>query len=321
MKLSHLRCVGSFCLASASTFVACSTHGEKANHASIAASSKAGVATAVPQSALHNVFSLGPGVYSGSMPESPVAFAELKKLGVKTIVSVDGSTPDVQSAKANGMRYVHIPTLYSGVAEDESLEIARAIRDLPGPVYVHCHHGLHRGPAATAAAMIHLGRWSNEQGAAFLKEAGTSASYPGLFACVAHAATASKEQLDRVPSNFPEVAPVPSFARGMVSIDLAVDNLKQLQKSGWNAPKDHPDLVAAAEAGRVADLLRNSDATDAVGKRDPTTFAALMAEARTRADAMERSLVDSSLSKDVRDERLMSLTQSCKACHAAFRDR
>ena len=31
-----------------------------------------------------------------------------------------------------------------------SRHLARAARTLPGPIFVHCHHGMHRGPAAAA---------------------------------------------------------------------------------------------------------------------------------------------------------------------------
>src|SRR5690606_19020075 len=82
--------------------------------------------------------------------------------------------------------------------------IARAIRDLPGPVYIHCHHGKHRGPAAAAAAAVNLGLVSPAEAVAFMKTAGTADSYAGLYACVMEADAATKTELDAAPSDFPE---------------------------------------------------------------------------------------------------------------------
>lgn len=274
-----------------------------------------------PHAALHNLFNPSPGIYSGSVPDSSGAFEELKHLGVKTIISVDGSTPDVAAATAHGMRYVHIPTQYSGISEEESRTIARAIRDLPGPVYIHCHHGKHRGPAATAAALVHLGRMTPEQGGAFMKNAGTAPSYPGLYECVAMAVVLSKGELDAAPSEFPATAKVTDLAHGMVIIDQAFENLKLIKDAGWATPKDHPDLVPAAEAGRLADQFRVLHEQQPADQRDPATFAKFFMESRMHADALERSLVGAGALAKERDGQFAGLGQSCKACHAKFRDK
>src|SRR5262245_24133918 len=42
-------------------------------------------------------------IISGAQPENDKSFALLRDLGVKTIVSVDGAQPDVESAKRFGM--------------------------------------------------------------------------------------------------------------------------------------------------------------------------------------------------------------------------
>ncbi len=41
---------------------------------------------------------------------------------------------------------------HGGISRDQSLTIARAVQDLPGPVFIHCHHGKHRGPTAAVMA-------------------------------------------------------------------------------------------------------------------------------------------------------------------------
>lgn len=256
------------------------------------------------------------------MPDSPRAFDELEHLGVKTIISVDGSTPDVAAANARGMRYVHIPTQYSGISEDESRTIARAIRDLPGPVYIHCHHGKHRGPAATAAALVHLGRMTPEQGGAFMKNAGTAPSYPGLYECVAKAVVLSTSELDTAPSDFPATAKVTDLAHGMVIIDQAFENLKLIKDAGWATPKDHPDLVPAAEAGRLADQFRVLRQTLPKRDHDPEAFTTGLHDAEISATALEGVLRESADAHvPLKTVYMEALNKSCMACHAKFRDR
>ena len=48
---------------------------------------------------LPNLIQVAHGIYSGGLPESPESFDELKKLGVQTILSVDGAKPDIEAAK------------------------------------------------------------------------------------------------------------------------------------------------------------------------------------------------------------------------------
>ena len=96
-------------------------------------------------------------VISGGLPEGDAAFAELKELGIKTVISVDGAKPDVPLAEKYGLQYVHLPHSYDGVPEQRAKELAKAVRDLPGPIYIHCHHGKHRSPAASAVACVGAG--------------------------------------------------------------------------------------------------------------------------------------------------------------------
>jgi len=55
------------------------------------------------------------------------------------------------------MRYIHVPIAYSGLSREQEIRIASAISGAEGPLYLHCHHGKHRGPAAAATALVCLG--------------------------------------------------------------------------------------------------------------------------------------------------------------------
>src|SRR5262245_41464410 len=53
---------------------------------------------------LHNVCRVSGKLISGGVPEDDEGFASLHKLGVKTIISVDGARPDVERARRLGFR-------------------------------------------------------------------------------------------------------------------------------------------------------------------------------------------------------------------------
>src|SRR5438105_4959917 len=108
----------------------------------------------LPTPALDNAHYVTDNVFAGAQPEGDAGFAALKRMGVKTIISVDGAKPDVERAHRFGLRYVHLPIGYDGVSPDEGRAIAKAIDEVEGPVYVHCHHGKHRSAAAVAVACV-----------------------------------------------------------------------------------------------------------------------------------------------------------------------
>lgn len=261
---------------------------------------------------LHNVFRASAGVYSGSQPHGQAGFDSLRRLGVRTILSVDGGTPEVDLAR--GMKYVHVPVKYAGIEEEEARAIAAAIRDLPGPIYVHCHHGLHRGPTAVALALVMLGRMTPEEGERFQRLAGTAESYEGLYACVREGEPVQPSSLDGLASRLPESSRPIGPAAAMVVIDEAYTNLKDCDKNGWKPPADHPDISPLAEASRLADLFRD------FAKRsdgEPAEYVSLARRSAAQADALEKAIADSAPD---RSAKLKDLGATCKACHTAFRD-
>src|SRR5689334_24070249 len=61
---------------------------------------------------VHNLAEVAPGLFRGAQPEGDAAFALLAGLGVKTLLTVDGSLPDAEGAARHGLRYVHVPVEY-----------------------------------------------------------------------------------------------------------------------------------------------------------------------------------------------------------------
>lgn len=267
---------------------------------------------------LHNVVAFSEGIYSGSVPEASAGFESLKALGIKTVLSVDGAIPDVASAEAQGLRYVHLPITYAGMTDERKLEIARAVRDLPHPIYIHCHHGKHRSAAATGAAAVTLGLLTPEQAAERMKVSGTAPSYKGLWKCVALSTLASADQLERADATFPKTRQTSSMVQTMVEIDEINDHLKLIEAAGWTVPNHHPDLVPAAEAGRMADAFRTLHANDP-SKSEPGEFLAWLDLASTHATTLEESLVASKSPAEL-SAAFKLVGQSCKDCHAKYRD-
>lgn len=267
---------------------------------------------------LHNVLSVTDKLTSGGIPEGDAAFDELRALGIRTIISVDGATPDVERARSYGIRYVHIPVGYHGIDKDRQLELARAIETADGPIYLHCHHGRHRGPAAAAAAAVVLGAFTPEEGVAFLKKAGTAPTYPGLYACVANATEADPATLNAIPPDFPEIADMPGFVTAMAEVQDRYDHLAEIRDAGWRVPPGHPDLVPLAEAARLENLMR-AMIDDPENAKHPPEFAQLMRESARRCQEFEDALAAKAPAADL-TARLKAVNDSCKSCHVKHRD-
>lgn len=266
---------------------------------------------------LHNVVAYDDGVYSGALPEGDEGFATLHALGIKTVVSVDGARPDVDAAERHGLRYVHLPISYDGIAPERGQEIAQALASLPGPIYMHCHHGKHRSASAVAVACVGAGRLSPEQAMERMKVSGTADNYQGLWAAVRSTTPMSPQQLQRDPQSFPQVAKVSGMVEVMSAVDMVFENLKSLDKNGWAVPEDHPDLVPTKESQRLAELFVTM-------KKDPESVA-YPADYQT---ILDRSIADAKAfdaalrANDAAEAsaRYAALGKSCKECHRTYRD-
>src|SRR5262245_6505938 len=180
----------------------------------------------VDMSGLHNVIHVSDRLFSGSAPEGDAGFESLKQLGIKTILTVDGARPEVGRAKKFGMRCVHLPIGYDGVSQDQALKLAKAVRDLPGPIYVHCHHGKHRSSAAAAVILYCLDdSCSVAQAVDIMKRAGADPRYTGLWAAPKELRRPTAAELNSAPADFPEVAKIAALAEAMVRIDERWENL------------------------------------------------------------------------------------------------
>jgi hypothetical protein len=266
---------------------------------------------------LHNVFRVSEKLYSGSAPEGEAGFQSLRALGIRTVMTVDGARPDVAVARRYGLRYVHLPFGYDGCPTPRALEIVRAVRDLPGPIYLHCHHGKHRSPAAAALVHIALDGASHADAVAFMRRAGTDPVYTGLYGGAASFCRPTSAEINRASDQFPETAPVPPLMEAMVRIDDRFAALQRIQKAGWRWPAGEPDRDPAHEALQLKELFHELQRTGATAGR-PRDFRDGMSQAESGSTALEALLRADD--RNGADAALGRVTAACGSCHARYRN-
>jgi len=277
----------------------------------------AGPGLAVPLEGIHNAFWFGQKIISGSCPEGEAGFKALAQQGVKTVISVDGARPDEKLATKYGMRYVHVPITYSGITRDQSLVVARAVRDLQGPVFIHCHHGKHRGPtAAVIAAMVNEG-WTTEQAQGAMKQAGTAPAYTGLWAAVRTWEAPTKAEIDKTDATFPASVKVGSTATAMISLDEMWEHVNEVRTAGWKPSPAHPDIDPPHQALLIRESFREMLRTTETKNR-PADYMKKMADAEIAAAALEAALRGQDVPKA--QKAYDDINKLCKSCHVGYRD-
>ncbi len=266
---------------------------------------------------IHNAFRVTENIYSGSHPEGDAGFAALQKIGVKTIVSVDGGKPDVETARKYGLKYVHLPFGYDGVPTNRVAELAKVTAMFRGPYFVHCHHGLHRGPAAVAIICEASEGWTTNRAVAWMREAGTASDYPGLYRAAREFKLPTAAQLVAV-KELPEVSRTSSLVETMVLIDEHFSWLKQSQKAGWKSPPGGADISPAHEAIMLWEQLREMSRMSDTAKR-PEDYRVKLKGAERAAENLKT--LCRKLSNDFAlDAALKTVSQSCAACHKKYRN-
>ena len=287
--------------------------------------STAGYPLRIDATHLPNAIRVHERVISGGLPAGDAAFAELRALGVTTIISVDGARPDVDAAKRHRLRYVHLPHGYDGVGQDRARDLAKAIHEFEGPVYIHCHHGKHRSPAAASVACVGAGLISRDQRMAVLRVAGTSPNYRGLFESAREAKRFEAKLLEELQVEFPEIATVPPLAEAMVAIERTHDQLRQIAAAGWRTPADHPDLDPPHEALMLREHFTELLRTDQM-QEQPAEYVELVHDSEQAARELEDSLREwlTSQSSGAPPGDIATaadrISANCVTCHQTYRD-
>ena len=276
-------------------------------------------------------------VISGGLPEDENAFQELKALGIKTIVCVDGAKPDTEMASRFGMRYVHLPHGYDGISSQRAQELAKAVRDLEGPIYIHCHHGKHRSPAAASVACVGAGLIPPGEALTALEIAGTGKEYLGLYRSAREAIRIESEQLNSLDVEFRPTVKIPPMADAMVELEKPYHHLQQFSANRWKLLDSHPDIFPAHEAlilrEHFTELIRTEET-----KSYPPEFSDWLDHSKTATEEIEELLknehdpaladfpagarsVELNNETVVRlDQALERISKDCRKCHQAYRN-
>lgn len=266
---------------------------------------------------IENTFQLGPRLWSGGEPHGDHAFAALARAGIRTIVSVDGARTDLDAAQRHGLRYIHIPIGYDGIPPDAAAQLTAVADATRDGIFVHCHHGRHRGPAAAAILARANGAWDAVQATHWMQLAGTAPEYAGLYRAVADYRRPNPESLQRAASSLsPSVSPDDMVA-AMVRIDLHAEILTDMKAVGWKVLDSAPDETPA----QVARLLREQF-TEGIrlgfGPRDDPDFLQAMRRSETSARDLEVALARGESAGA--DQAWKTVRENCTSCHRRWRN-
>ena len=256
---------------------------------------------------LKNVYRLTGKLYSGAEPTDRTAFEELASMGIRTLISVDAIAPNASLAGEYNIRVIHLPIGYTDISDQRIKELAFAIQSSLKPVYVHCHQGKHRGPAAICAGALALGMITHDQADAFMTKAGTSESYTGLWSAVE-----GVEKLATIePMPLSEHTPARTISKTMSKIIKQKDILDELANIGFNAPinQDHSPTAIASQIHNLFRTLETSGEAQEYGEE----FMDDLEHAIQAASNLETVLRnnDAGLAMDAMD----ALKNSCSRCH------
>lgn len=253
---------------------------------------------------------------TGGQPVGDAAFSALAERGIQTVVCVDGAIPDADLARKYGIRTVHIPLSYDSVPSRATAALFRVAQEAAeGAVYVHCHHGHHRGPAAAAVLGRILTGATGAQARVILETAGTSKDYPGLWADVEGW---SSQVRPRYLPELVEAATLEDLTAGMAALDRTWDQVLAVRQAGWAVPDHHPDLVPEMEMERANAIL-----FDCFSKSPKN----LQGEVRFQTQALEAVVGMRDLRKGMRvgksakmESGFQRVEAACVACHRVYRN-
>lgn len=146
-------------------FAACASSQVRAQEAK--ARRPAEWAQPVSMSGLPNLHKVSDALYRGAQPE-PEGFANLKAIGIKTVVNLRSAHSDADELEEAGMTgkldYVHIKINTFRPQEEHVVRFLRVMADAERhPVFVHCKHGADRTGTMAAFYRIVFQGWSKQE--------------------------------------------------------------------------------------------------------------------------------------------------------------
>lgn len=265
---------------------------------------------------IENARRIGPSLWSGGEPSGDAAFAALAAHGVRVVVSVDGARPNLEAARRHGLRYVHVPIGYEGVPRAAAEELAALALERKGGVFVHCHHGRHRGPTAAAIMAMAAGAWDGATANAWQHAAGTSQEYAGLYRSVRDFAQPDPGTLRSAARRLRPYRPPTGLVASMVAGDHHAEALDAMQRNGWKPVASRPDETPV----QAARLLREQfvESIRLGHGPDAPRFREAMERFEHGVGDMEGMLRAGDMAPAT--AAWQALRENCRTCHRAWRD-
>jgi len=247
----------------------------------------------------------GMGIHVGGEPAGESGLRALQELGIRSIIDVDATSPGSGIKEHFGIRVVHLPLKYSGITMEEAQVISGLLETLQRPIYVHCHHGTNRAPAAVAVGLVGTGEWNTQDGLALLRACGTDPAFKGLYDSVGSALRIAPALRRHHPGRIDPG----DLALTMDLVDTEWTRLEQFAHSHWVDPG------APAIAAQLVDLLRT---TSGFSGEHGSGFAELSDQSIAAAQQLEDMLIAGRHAAAT--GQLHLLDQSCSACHERYRN-
>jgi protein tyrosine/serine phosphatase len=117
-------------------------------------------AQAVMKPGLPNLHKINDQVYRGAQPEKG-GYEELAKMGIKTVICLRESDPDLDAVQEAKLECIHIPVKTWHPTDEEVIQFLQTVTDKSKqPIFIHCKHGSDRTGTMCAIYRIAVEGWS-----------------------------------------------------------------------------------------------------------------------------------------------------------------
>jgi protein tyrosine phosphatase (PTP) superfamily phosphohydrolase (DUF442 family) len=150
---------------------------------------------------IENFAQISPILYRGEQPTAE-GFAELKKMGIKTVVNLRSFHGDGELLKGTGLRYVHIHAKAWHPEDEDVVQFLKVVEDPANqPVFVHCQQGSDRTGYMVAVYRMLEQQWSVGDATAEMRNFAFHPIWIDITAYLDHLDVKSlKEKVDKAPS-------------------------------------------------------------------------------------------------------------------------
>lgn len=97
----------------------------------------------VDSTGLNNLYKLNDSIYRSEQPDS-IAFANLKKIGIKSILNITTQQNDTAIPGNQDFNFYFVRMKAERFSDSDIINALTVIRNAPKPILIHCRHGSDR---------------------------------------------------------------------------------------------------------------------------------------------------------------------------------